>query len=156
MFNNMMHIALYTEKFDEMIDFYVNKLGGKVKSITRFGVYRGLNRGFLTEMGEKYPDVIFNEYVEMAPGQFIEFFPAMPGQKPVPGFNEYLGYSHFAFTCDDIFETRKQLEAKGIVFDTEISKGPSETYQMWLHDPDGNKFEIMQYTEKSLQVIGNV
>lgn len=151
-----MHIALYTNQFDEMVDFYVNKLGGKVKSITRFGVYRGLNRGMLSEVGEKYPDLIFNEYIEMAPGQFIELFPGMPQQGPVPKFNENLGYSHFAFTCDDIFETRKQLEAKGVVFDTEISKGPSETYQMWLADPDGNKFEIMQFTENSLQIKGNV
>lgn len=156
MFNNMMHIALFTLQFDEMVDFYVNKLGGKVKSITRYGVYKGLNRGYLSEIGEKYPDMIFNEYIEMAPGQFVELFPGSPNQGAVPGFNENLGYSHFAFTCDDIFETRKELEANGVVFDTEISKGPSETYQMWLHDPDGNKFEIMQYTEKSLQVVGNV
>ena len=39
--------------------------------------------------------------------------------------------------------------------DTPITKGPSETYQMWLHDPDGNKFEIMQFTDKSIQVVGN-
>ena len=27
---------------------------------------------------------------------------------------------------------------------------------MWIHDPDGNKFEIMQYTDKSLQHHGNI
>lgn len=27
---------------------------------------------------------------------------------------------------------------------------------MWTHDPDGNKFEIMQYTPKSLQFKGNI
>lgn len=34
--------------------------------------------------------------------------------------------------------------------------GQSETWQMWIHDPDGNKFEIMQYTDKSLQHHGNI
>ncbi len=27
---------------------------------------------------------------------------------------------------------------------------------MWVHDPDGNKFEIMQYTDKSFQVVGHI
>ena len=27
---------------------------------------------------------------------------------------------------------------------------------MWIHDPDGNKFEIMQYTYKSLQHHGKI
>ncbi|MCM3600429.1 VOC family protein [Robertmurraya korlensis] len=45
--------------------------------------------------------------------------------------------------------------AAGITIDSDISKGPSETYQLWIQDPDGNKIEIMQYTENSLQVKGN-
>ena len=28
------------------------------------------------------------------------------------------------------------------------------TWQMWSHDPDGNKIEFMQYTEKSFQLVG--
>lgn len=42
-----------------------------------------------------------------------------------------------------IIAMREKLEARGLVFDAPIFKGPSETYQMWAHDPDGNKFEIM-------------
>ena len=157
MFNCMMHVALFTENFDEMVDFYVNKMGGKAKSITRFEVYKGKNRGYLSQMADEHPNWIFNEYIEMAPGQFLEIFPgSSETMGPVIPMGKNLGYSHFAFTCDDIFKTREELEAKGVVFDTEISKGPSETYQMWTHDPDGNAFEIMQYTENSLQVLGNV
>ena len=55
----------------------------------------------------------------------------------------------------DIYKARDEFLEKGIELDTDISKGPSETYQMWLHDPDGNKFEVMQYTENSIQVKGN-
>ena len=67
-----------------------------------------------------------------------------------------LGYSHFALMVDDIFEARKELIEAGIEIDIEPNKGQSETWQMWIHDPDGNKFEIMQYTDLSLQHQGNV
>jgi len=61
-------------------------------------------------------------------GQFVEFFP----------------------------KGHEQLVAAGVVPDTEISKGPSETYQFWVSDPDGNKFEVIQFTDKSYQVVGHV
>ena len=80
----------------------------------------------------------------------------MDGQKPHTAWNEHVDYSHFALTVDDIYATREKLEDRGLTFDTEISKGPSETYQMWAHDPDGNKFEIMQFTDKSYQLVGHI
>lgn len=73
----------------------------------------------------------------------IELFPAKPTQLPHREWNDSVDYSHFALLCDDIYAMREKLEARGLVFDTPIFKGPSETYQMWAHDPDGNKFEIM-------------
>jgi len=57
--------------------------------------------------------------------------------------------------CKAIFRTKEELMAAGIAIDSDILKGPSETYQLWIQDPDGNKIEIMQYTENSLQVKGN-
>ena len=27
---------------------------------------------------------------------------------------------------------------------------------MWIHDPDGNRIEIMQYTDESFQITGNI
>ena len=56
---------------------------------------------------------------------------------------------------DAIREAVRELESRGLTFDTKLSKGPSETWQIWAHDPDGNKFEIMQFTDKSWQVTGH-
>lgn len=36
----------------------------------------------------------------------------------------------------------------------DISLGIDNTWVMWMKDPDGNPFEIMEYTDKSYQVIG--
>lgn len=61
-------------------------------------------------------------------------------------------YSHFALLVEDIKEASKAMQEKGIAPDTPMSKGPSGTWQQWFHDPDGNKFELMQYTADSWQV----
>ena len=156
MFNNIMHVSFYTNQLDEMMHFYTEVLGGELKIVTRAKAYLGLNRGYYSEVAEIDPEQILIVYIELAPQQFIELFPAMDGQKPHTAWNEHVDYSHFALTVDDIYATREKLEGRGLTFDTEISKGPSETYQMWTHDPDGNKFEIMQFTDKSYQLVGHI
>lgn len=156
MFNSLMHLGFYTDHMDEMVEFYTKKLGGKLKLVTRFGVYKDRpDRGWMYEMAQSDPEKIFNVYVELAPGQFIEFFPSRANQAPHPEFDSQKGYSHFALETDDIFKTVEELKAKGVEFETEIKKGPSETWQIWCHDPDGNRFEIMQFTDKSWQVTGH-
>ena len=152
-----MHVSFYTANFDEMVDFYQNKLGAVPKVIVRWKDYKGnKDRPYMAKLAETDPEGIFYEYLEIVPGQFIELFPAMPNQKPHREWNEDLGYSHFALTVDDIYEASEQLEEAGVKPDTGISKGPSGTYQQWFHDPDGNKFELMQFTEDSYQVKGHI
>lgn len=162
MFKSVMHIAFYTDKMEEMLDFYVNKLNGKLKILSTYRVYLNLSeseditREELRKTALKNPDKVFNAYIEIAPGQFIELFPSTENQKSHTGFNEYKGYSHFAVLCDDINQTYDQLVSKGIIPQTKPSKGPSETWQFWLQDPDGNEFEVMQYTENSYQIKGHI
>ncbi len=158
MFKTIMHVSFFTDRMEEMLEFYTKKLGLELKVVVRYKSYLGReDRPAYQEIAKTEPEKIFNAYIEIAPGQFIELFPKNHGQveRNVP-WNSELGYSHFGLICEDIYKTREELEARGIVFDTGISKGPSETYQMWTHDPDGNMFEIMQYTDKSFQVVGHI
>ena len=156
-FHSVMHISFYTENLERMLDFYVNKLGARQKVIVRWKEYA--NRPDRSEMYEKAksdPEGIFYVYLEITPGQFLELFPSQGNQKPHREWNEDLGYSHFALLVDNIYKTCKEMKAAGIEPDTDISKGPSGTYQQWYHDPDGNKFEVMQYTEDSWQLRGHL
>lgn len=156
MFNAIMHVTFFTEQLDAMRDFYVNVLGGTVKIVTRAKLYLDRPNSAYHKVALEDPERIIIMYIELAPGQFIELFPAELGQLPHSEWNAEVGYSHFALTVDDIYAVREELEGRGLVFDTEISKGPSETYQMWAHDPDGNRFEVMQYTDASFQLVGNI
>lgn len=157
MFNSLMHVSFYTNHWDEMMDFYLNKLGLKLKVLVHYSVYKDRNdRPEMQKIAKTDPNRIFNAYIEIAPGQFVELFPAMKNQKPHPEWNEYEGYSHFALLCNDIFKCYDEMKMKGIQPRNKPSKGPSGTWQFWIHDPDFNWFEIMQYTEDSYQVKGHV
>ena len=156
-FKSIMHVSFYTDLFEEMLDFYCNKLGLKQKVVVKWKDYKGReDRPGLARLAETDPEGIFYTYIEIAPGQFVELFPASPDQLPHTEWNKNVGYSHFSLLVDDIFETKKQLLEAGVELDTDATKGPSETWQMWAHDPDGNKFEIMQYTENSFLVKGHI
>lgn len=157
LFESIMHIAFYTDRMDEMIEFYSKKLDAKIKYVTRFSAYINRDdRPHFQKIAKEDPNRIFNVYLEICPGQFIELFPKTYDQVEDVGWNTRLGYTHFALLTTDIFKTKADLLARGLVSFTELSKGPSETWQIWYKDPDGNCFEIMQFTEKSLQVVGNV
>lgn len=152
-----MHIAFYTDRMEEMIEFYTNKLGATKKYVVRYNIYKDRDdRPYFQKIAQEDPNRIFNVYLELVSGQFIELFPKFPEQIDDVEWNTRLGYSHFALLTDDIFKTVEDLHSKGLDPFTKPSKGPSETWQVWYKDPDGNCFEIMQYTEKSLQVIGNI
>lgn len=156
-FNEVMHLSFYTDNLDKMRDFYENKLGLKAKIIMRYEAYKGqTSRGAWAKRAETNPKDIAYIFIELAPGQYLELFPKADGQLEHEEPNTRLGYSHFALMVDDIHVAREELVNAGVAIDVEPNKGQSETWQMWVHDPDGNSFEIMQYTEKSLQHMGNI
>lgn len=156
MFNSLMHIAFFTSNMDEMVEFYTKKLGLNVKYIVKYKEYLNCpNRKELYEEALRNPEKIFNVYIEIAQGQFIELFSSKENQKPHDSWNERLGYSHFALMVDDIYKTFKEFQEKEIPTKTIPTKGPSETWHFWSYDPDMNYFEIMQYTNKSYQIVGH-
>ena len=157
LFKSIMHIAFFTDNMEDMLDFYQNKLGAKLKVLIRYKEYLHRNdRPEHQRIAMKFPNKIFNAYLEIAPEQFLELFPKSENQGEHIKFNECLGYSHFSLLVDDIYKVKRCLIEKGVNIDTDITKGPSETYQMWITDPDGNRIEIMQFTDRSYQVIGKI
>ena len=65
--------------------------------------------------------------------------------------NDY-GPSHCLET-EDLDQVTTQLRERGIEF-TERKLGCDDTWQIWLKDPDGNRFEVHQYTPESMQFPG--
>lgn len=155
-FKSIMHISFFTNRMEEMRDFYENKLGMKPKIVTKAKAYLDTKNPMYSQMAGEDPEKVLIIYLEAAPGQFIELFPGSPDQGPHPEWNKNLGYTHFSLLVEDIYKAKEEFIAAGIAIDDDISKGPSETYKFWFHDPDGNKCELMQYTKDSYQVVGNI
>jgi len=65
------------------------------------------------------------------------------------------GITHFCLECDDIDAFMADMGAKGVAC-TEKKLGCDHAWQTWLTDPDGNRFEIHQYTNRSSQLNGGV
>ena len=157
MIRSIMHVSFLTDNMDQMIRFYTEVLGFRLTVLTKYRQY--LNRDDRPQMkaiAQKDPDRIVNVYLDAGNGQFIELLGASEGLKPHDQWNTSIGYSHFALLVDDINEAYEDFIKKGVTPDTKISKGRSETYQFWITDPDGNRFEVMQYTDKSYQVVGHI
>ncbi|GHP13276.1 hypothetical protein YK48G_07010 [Lentilactobacillus fungorum] len=92
------------------------------------------------------------KYLEITPGQFLELFYDTDQQEKATHGYDLDGFLHISLEVDDIQQTKRDLEAKGLAIDSEIKYGPDYSYQLWSSDPDGNQIEFMQYTDKSLQL----
>lgn len=121
----------------------------QVKDLQRsLAYYRSLgfaDRFKFTRKGRDY-----GMYLEIAPMTYIELFedPALG-----PAHNTHL--AHFCIETEDLDALVRHLDAQGVAH-TAKAQGCDHTWQIWLEDPDGNKFEVHQYTPQSLQQRGGV
>ncbi|NLP02424.1 MAG: VOC family protein [Fibrobacter sp.] len=90
----------------------------------------------------------FGAYLKIADGNYIEIFENPEIDKVQEG-----GIAHFCLETDDIDSLIRKLSVGGIEF-TKKKLGCDNTYQIWLTDPDGNRFEVHQYTSGSSQRTG--
>lgn len=91
---------------------------------------------------------LFGAYLEIAPGNFLELFED-PARVPTGQGS----LRHFCLETDDMARVMARLDEVGIPY-TPNRKGCDDTWQIWLADPDGNAFEVHQYTDSSRQRTG--
>ena len=87
-------------------------------------------------------------YLYAGGGQFIELFYTAPGSPKQTG---RIGSDHLCLLTDDINRVAENIKATGHPLDAEVNFASDGNWQCWTHDPDGNRIEIMQMGEDSLQ-----
>lgn len=87
-------------------------------------------------------------YIHAGRDQFIELFYTAPGSPVKTG---RVGSDHLCLLTDAIEEAAERIREAGYPLDTPVQWGSDGNQQCWTHDPDGNRIEIMQMGEKSLQ-----
>ena len=94
-------------------------------------------------------------YLKAPDGSYLELFRPLPEYNLSSGGPNYtnMGYVHLSLQVDDLDGFVEELRANGIQIDSEKEFGPDNTYTIWIKDPDGNRIELMEYTDRSLQKI---
>lgn len=125
MIKRLAHLCIQVKDIQRSVAFYRDQLGFPVAfTFTKNGRLSGA-------------------YFKLGEHSFIEAFEM---KKPD-------GITHFCLETDDIDSFIAQASAKGIACSAK-QLGCDHTWQTWLRDPDGNAFEIHQYTAKSMQFLG--
>ena len=140
MIRQVAHLNFVTNDLNAVIDFYVNKLGLKVK--------------FTLDNAAGQP---FGYYFDCGNSTFIEVFDqALADQQwggGVWALTPGTQYKHFCFEVTGLEAFCATLKSKGVEV-TEISLGMDHSRQAWVKDPDGNSIELMEYGASSLQLTG--
>ena len=125
-FDSIHHIAIITSDYNKAKDFYVNKLGLKIKR----EVERKEREDFII-----FLDAGDNIEIEL----FIEKNPPERVTRP-----EARGLRHLAFKVDDIYKSVEELTKRGIETE-EIRTDPLNGKHMtFFFDPDGLPLEIRE------------
>lgn len=90
----------------------------------------------------------FGRYLQIADKCYLELF-----EEPALGPVVNNGIAHFCLETQDLTGLMAHLDAQGVAY-TQKKLGGDFTWQIWLEDPDGNKFEVHRYTDKSMQLQG--
>jgi len=127
MIKSLAHVCVFTRDLQRTRDFYCGVLGFKP------------HFDFLKD-GQ-----LFGFYLQIAQGQFIEFFKTDPK-------TEFGGQRvhHFCFEVDDIDAVSEKLTKAGVEV-TPKKLGCDQTWQCWCKDPNGADIEFQQYTPGSAQ-----
>ena len=132
-FTGLGHVAIRVKDIDRSLDFYKGKLG--------FEEMLRLHR----DNGD-----LWLVYLRVTDDQYLEVFPYAVGDEAPP--REAIGLNHVCITVDDIDAVVAQLEDAGITLLQPLLTGADGNRQAWIADPDGNRFELMQMMDGSMQL----
>src|SRR3989344_4165094 len=120
------HVAIRVKDIVKMLDFYCNGL--EFKEAFRINNDDGSLR------------IV---YLHISEGQYLEL---CLGGEERPSFDDSksIGVRHISFTVENLVKSKKEMEKRGVVFDSDILDTRDHNKNVWLYDPEGNKLEIVQ------------
>jgi catechol 2,3-dioxygenase-like lactoylglutathione lyase family enzyme len=128
MITSIAHACFVVPNLERSIAFYRDQLGLKPAF------------DFKDEKGRR-----FGLYLKAGGRTFIELF---QGEIASPADKQ--SFRHICLEVDDIQSTVKELRSRGVAVG-EVKLGSDQSFQAWFKDPDGNEFELHQYTPQSWQ-----
>ncbi|MDO4866069.1 MAG: VOC family protein [Clostridia bacterium] len=133
MITGIAHNAVTVRNMEESLRFYTEALGFK--------------KAF--EINHPETGAPWIVYLGVAPGQFLELF--YGGAEENPWRDTLIGFNHFCFEVDDIFQTVERIRGTGCPIDVEPRQGVDLNWQAWVTDPNGIRIELMKIDPESPQ-----
>lgn len=127
------HACFVCSNIEASLNFYCNKLGMKLIGIQD------------NDRGEPWL-----YYVRIADGIYLELIPGGCGENPNIGWNS-VGFNHLCLETDNLMADVERLRSMGVCIDQEPKTSADLNWQAWIHDPDGNKVELMMVDPRSPQ-----
>lgn len=90
-------------------------------------------------------------YLRITDELYLELFPGGNGEQAAGP--ERTGVHHLSLACTDLTKVVAHLETEGIELKTEFTdkRGVDGNRGVWIHDPDGNRIEIMEMAPDCIQ-----
>jgi catechol 2,3-dioxygenase-like lactoylglutathione lyase family enzyme len=145
MITGLAHTALHVADVDAAVAWYRDVLGLTVLSPP----YRMEGDEITRDMGELLPAPVVVKAaivgVDDGSDRVIEVieYPEVAGEPSTPGIT-HLGYTHVALLCDDVAETRRELEGKGVSFLVAGVADVAGLRTTWFADPWHNAFILVE------------
>ncbi len=121
------HVAYNVKNLQKSLDYYCEALG--------------FQAAFCLNDADGNP---WLQYVQIAPGQFLELFPKSEDDTVTPPSPDNT-YNHLCIIVESAKETADYLRSLGLLT-SDAAKGKSGSVQCWSTDPDGNRIEFMEIT----------
>ncbi len=131
--NGYGHLALNVSDMDRAVAFYCDVLGFE----NAFELPH-------PETGKRWITYLYAHR-----GQWLELF--VGGENRIEYRKDNIGFSHICLETEDLAATGKRILDAGWTLDRPVEKGCDGNDQCWIHDPDGNRIELMQIFPDSLQ-----
>ena len=161
------HLGFNCKDMQRCMDFYCNIMGCERQFALTYQDFakivaadsktkNGETPGYVKKL-EKEGTRLWNVYLKWTDTCFIELFDPMAAfRKHIHGLFD-LNYNHYCIEVENIRDFRQAIINRGGAefIESDIALGADQTLQMWMHDPEGNRFELMEYTDKSYQLYGN-
>lgn len=125
------HVAIRVKDIDKMLHFYIDGLG--------------FSEAFKINNDDGSLRIV---YLHISQGQYLEL--CLGGDERTP-FDDAktLGVRHISFVVDNMEKAKKEMEARGVVFDSEVLKLRDNNLTVFFFDPEGNKLEMVETKEDS-------
>ncbi|GHU93779.1 hypothetical protein FACS1894208_03770 [Clostridia bacterium] len=128
MITSFNHNAFSVTDMDKALDFYVGAVGMK-----RSHEFQRDGKPWIV-----YLTIAGNDSLEL-------FYDGVRDRDPM--YSEaQIGYHHWCISCTDLLTLEKRIRAAGYISDDQHPVVTDEGgLNFWIHDPDGNALEILQY-----------